>query len=80
MPNFRRQFPQFIHRRVGLEARDAARALKEGEPIKMTRDAIEKFDFNDYFDNLTEVAPILTTTLVAAATCGAYKDRKVRGV
>ena len=44
----------------------------------MDREELEKFSFSDYFEKMSEVAPILTTTLVAAATHNQFKDIKVK--
>ena len=78
MPNFRPHFRKFLHRRVGLEATSAAASLKEGQATDMDREELEKFSFSDYFEKMSEVAPILTTTLVAAATHNQFKDIKVK--
>ena len=74
LPNFAKDFTRFLHRNIGLEATKAASILKEGKASEMTREAVEAFSFPNYFDKLSEVAPLLTTTLVAAATKTKYKQ------
>ena len=77
LPNFDKDFNQFLHRRVSVEAKQASSTLKEGKPTDMTREAVANFSFVKYFDTLTEVTPLLSTTLVAAATKTKFSKRKV---
>ena len=77
LPSFDKDFNKFLYKRVSAEASSAASTLKEGKPTDMTREAVASFRFVKYYDKLTEVAPLLTTALVAAATKTKFDNRKV---
>ena len=77
MRNFASQHQRFLHRRVSKEAKAAAKEMREGNASILTREALAKFSFSQYYEDIMVKAPLLTTTMVAASTKTKFPDLKV---
>ena len=82
MPNFRKSYLEFVFKETQEEAKTAAQSLakEEQKPSLLNREALKSFSFGAYYDNLHKIAPIITTTLVAASSKIKYREIKVGSV
>ena len=82
MPNFKKSYLEFVFKETQEEAKTAAKSLaqQEQKPSLLNREALKNFSFVTYFNNLHEVAPLITTTLVAASSKIKYREIKVGSV
>lgn len=77
MPSFKKSLCRFVYKEVQLEARSAAKSLKEGKPAEITREVLSQFDFPSYYNNLVDQVPLLMTVLAAAGTKNKFSGLKV---
>ena len=76
LPNFKRDFPKFVHKMIANECKETCKKLAENEE-EITREFVEKFSPDEKYQKLIDESPILMSALHGACCGSKFRDLQV---